>query len=561
MKHFISTTFINTIAFFFLSYQQSSNNLLLCSSFIITPLQHGIIAKSTKLYGQKQTRSSLLDPPSSTNNQSTKDKNINTNNTNNNENEENEEIYGAKFFGGNAMKEELFDAELEEQADKMMKLYPSKSSSSSSSIKSSISSSDNDTINTTSSSGNDSDNEGAYRRFMDKNAFPDDEARIIAQRLQSAINQVLYISSSDDDSITTTNNLYSSSLQWNTPFSKDSKSNTPLDELDKALEFYKRIDVAIIAAKNINVSSSSSSSSSSSQQMEIRWEISLLWPNVFESRVLISGTSIISVDTKSSTILSQSDKLDTGGNDGKDIIKVISPQVQPRFWDLYHIGMTPSAELMPRIEPNKSNANNNKGFLSSYDVFEIPPRLVLQPTIEDSGGRETRAAQSIPNHAFTSIIKTTGPTAQRYITTSPVEVSISRTASSSKSLISWNIPLPPEFVSFYDNLPILITDDDKAEDNEPTCNYVYQPRRLVATLKYGGYAQDVEVTEIRKKLYEQVVKDGLKPKLGEGGRPQFFFLQNDSKACFTGDGGLGMAVYEWRPKSADSNEVGIELEL
>ena len=68
----------------------------------------------------------------------------------------------------------------------------------------------------------------------------------------------------------------------------------------------------------------------------------------------------------------------------------------------------------------------------------------LQPTIEDSGGRETRAAQSIPNHAFTSIIKTTGPTAQRYITTSPVEVSISRTASSSKSLISWNIPLPPE---------------------------------------------------------------------------------------------------------------------
>ena len=58
----------------------------------------------------------------------------------------------------------------------------------------------------------------------------------------------------------------------------------------------------------------------------------------------------------------------------------------------------------------------------------------------------------------------------------------------------------------------------------------------------------MEVTEIRKKLYEEVTKDGLKPKLDEKGRPQFFFLQNDAKACFTGDGG-------------DWNEVGIELDF
>jgi len=61
-------------------------------------------------------------------------------------------------------------------------------------------------------------------------------------------------------------------------------------------------------------------------------------------------------------------------------------------------------------------------------------------------------------------------------------------------------------------------------------------------------------------LYEQVTKDGLRPKLVEG-RPQFFFLNNDAKACFTADGGLGMAVYEWRPAFVKSNEVGIELEM
>lgn len=487
----------------------------------------------TTLFAQKQTRSSLLKPPdtaSSSSSSATKpktkqiiDKDDGT--------ETNEEVYGAKFFGGNAVKEELFDAESEEQADKLLKLYPPKKE---------VTNSDDD----------EKKEDQIYYRFKDKDAFPDEEACIVAQRLQAAINQALYISEEDNSDYGS--NIYSSSIQWNTPFSKDPKSQSPIDELENALNFYKRIDVAIIAAKTI--------SSGEKQTMEIRWEISLLWPNVFESRVLITGTSTVTFDTKSSTIIAQQDKLDIGGNDGKDIINTISSQVQPRFWDLYHIGMTPSCERMPRIQPG----SKNKGFLSSYDIFEIPPRLVLQPTIVDLGGRETREAQSIPNHAFTSIIKTTGPTSQRYVTTSPVEVSIRRKSSDdggSKSVISWNIPLPPEFISFKDEMPILVSDEDKEDGKEPTNNYIYQPRRFVATMKYGGSAQDVEVTDIRKKLYEQVVKDGLKPKLGDEGRPQFFFLQNDAKACFTGDGGLGMAVYEWRPKSVDSNEVGIELEL
>ena len=79
-------------------------------------------------------------------------------------------------------------------------------------------------------------------------------------------------------------------------------------------------------------------------------------------------------------------------------------------------------------------------------------------------------------------------------------------------------------------------------------------------MPFGGMPQDVEVAEVRKKLFDQVVKDGLRPKL-DNGKPMFFFLQNDAKACFTAEGGLGMAVYDWRPRFAESNEVGIELEL
>lgn len=488
--------------------------------------------KLTQLSAQKQSRSSLLKPPQS----KTKAKEKKTE-------EVKEEIYGTKFFGGSSIKEELFDAELEERADKMLKLYPPKQ-----------------TVADTEGKEDDDDikDQFTYYRFMDTDAFPDEKARLVAQRLQSVINQALYIpEDGEENDIQMSKTLYSPTLQWNTPFTRDSKSRTPLDELENALDFYKRIDVAIIAAKNTSMGGSGNNV----QQMELRWEIALVWPNTFESTVLITGTSIVTVDTTSSTILSQTDKLDNGGKDGQDIIKAINPQLQPRFWDLYHIGMTPPTAMMPRLEPSKEG----KGLFSSYDLFEIPPRLVSQPTIETSGGRDTREAQALPNHAFTSIIKTTGASAQRYVTTTPLEVSIRRTSNSdgegSKSVISWNVALPPEFVSYYEEMTKVVTEEDKAEGNEPTNDFVYQPRRLVATMKYGGDAQDVEVTEIRKKLYEQVVKDGLKPKLGEEGRPQFFFLQNDTKACFTADGGLGMCVYEWRPKSANSNEVGIELEL
>lgn len=62
----------------------------------------------------------------------------------------------------------------------------------------------------------------------------------------------------------------------------------------------------------------------------------------------------------------------------------------------------------------------------------------------------------------------------------------------------------------------------------------FQSKWRVATVVYGGSPQDGEVAELRKTLYQKVVKDG-------------FFLQNDAKAYYTEEG-LGMGVYDWRPK-------------
>ncbi|KAL3789311.1 hypothetical protein ACHAW5_010213 [Stephanodiscus triporus] len=184
-----------------------------------------------------------------------------------------------------------------------------------------------------------------------------------------------------------------------------------------------------------------------SARVEVRWDVGAAWPNPWESRIILTGVSVLDVregEAGGFVLLGQRDVLDGGD----DVVGALAPQLSPRFWDVYHVGMTPSAE----------------------------------------------AAQALPNHAFTTAIKTMGPNKERFVPTSPVE--------------------------------------------------------------------DEEVARLRKRLYDEAVeRDGRTPKLDPyTGRPMFFFWMNDAKACFTRDGGLGMAVYEWRAGWSESNEVGIELE-
>jgi hypothetical protein len=105
-------------------------------------------------------------------------------------------------------------------------------------------------------------------------------------------------------------------------------------------------------------------------------------------------------------------------------------------------------------------------------------------------------------------------------------------------------------------------DDVEAEPGSaPSSAYVLDPRRRIATIPFGKSPQDPDVALARKQLYEAVTRDGYALRLDGAGRPQFFYLQHDCKACFTAQGGLGMSVYEWRPQWVQTNEIGIELEL
>jgi hypothetical protein len=233
---------------------------------------------------------------------------------------------------------------------------------------------------------------------------------------------------------------------------------------------------------------------------------------------------------------------------------------------VYHIGMTPAAEI---LVPLYSSRPGGGLWSSAYTLQEYAPRLVLQPSMLDWGSRDDGNAAVLPNHAFSCVISTMGPTKQRYTPVSGVQVQLlqgtagnTATAASATSKspleLQWQIPVATEYAS---NLVLSVPNvDSENERDQASCRYIYLPRRKVATVPYGGSPQDVGISEIRKRLYEQVVKDGLRPKLDEFGRPLFFFAMNSIKACYC-ENGLGMAVYEWRPQFTRPNEVGIELEL
>jgi len=444
-------------------------------------------------------------------------------------------VEGAQFFGGNREKEEFYDPLAEAAAGEDLELAE----------------------------------HSFYDRFGDRQAFADDLTADVARDVQSQINAILHdkAKKQDDRGMKFT---YAFNVQWESPFQKPSAkpggpTGTPspvVQALVQAKEFYRSIHVAVKGGRRKDI-----------DQVELDWEISVVWPTVWEPRILLTGRSVLSLDPSTSdgsdsyTITRQVDELDTGTG---SLVSTVADQIGPRFWDVYHIGMTPSSEVSPKLLPSQKV---NKGLFSNYRLYDLPARLYLQPSVVDLGSRADNNAGTIPNHAFTCAIKTMGPAKDVYTPTSPVQVNLVQQkipiddgkGSSSRLVLQWLIPLSVQFIAANAELPLPGQDDGELSPQQgtaPDCKYVWQGPRRVATLTYGGSPQDSDISAVRQRLYEQVLRDGHKVKLGANtGRPVFFFWQNGVKACFTSTGGLGMAVYEWRPKFVETNEVGIELEL
>ena len=160
-------------------------------------------------------------------------------------------IPGNEFFGGNRQKEELYDPVAEEAA-----------------------------IITV---------EEIYNKFDDTSAFDGPIAKSVAQSLQHVINTILYEEEKESDIAFE----YDAGLTWESPFGK----TTPLQELKKSLEFYNRLDVAIVSGKTVN-----------DNTVELAWEISVAWPILWEPRVVVTGTSVVNL--RDNKIVKQVDRLE-----------------------------------------------------------------------------------------------------------------------------------------------------------------------------------------------------------------------------------------------------------
>jgi len=403
-------------------------------------------------------------------------------------------IGGAQFFGGNKQKEEFYDAAAELK------------------------------------SGDGLEYAGIVNRFEDRAVFDSEETAALASSIQSQIQATLYDTEDQPDMTYS----YASSLQWTSPISKTA---TPMAELEAALEFYDQVDIAITNGKKVDDSTH-----------EMFWEISVSWPTFWLPRVLLMGSSTVRLDGTS--IVAQNDKLSNSEN--VDLLNQIGSQITPRFWDWYHVGMSPCAERLPLW-------NKKKSPFSPVTITEVPARWTTRPSMLETGDRMDRNAQFVPNHAFSCIIKTMGPKRQKYVTTSPVEVQVISIPGQPIEF-KWNIPLSVQFQA-QAQWPLPGEDPEAIPGCEPKCEYEYMPARKVALMDHTGDPQDDDISDVRKQLYDKVMAmGGVKPKLDESGRPIFFYWRNDTKACYTQEG-LGMVVYEYRPDFTKPNQVGLELEV
>jgi hypothetical protein len=283
-------------------------------------------------------------------------------------------------------------------------------------------------------------------------------------------------------------------------------------------------------------------------KVSLNFQLGFNYPSFWSPRIIITGKSIVTYTPSSDCgvkVVSQEDVLDM------DLTACIQDQILPKFWDLYHLNMAPPAEVRPVVKVG--GVNPFKG----YEVYESPKALVVQHEVWDDLGREGKTASSLPQGMFSTNIKTVGPKKDLdYVTGSGVEVEIGREGG--RGWIKWEVEVGSAVMS---NLAEGLKVGDGVVGGAVKSGSKARVReaRVYASRAFQGDPQDRGVGKVREELFERCRRDGLKAKVGEDGRPKFFYRYGTAKTCWVEDG-LGMVVWEWRLKGFRGHEVCMELE-
>ena len=202
---------------------------------------------------------------------------------------------------------------------------------------------------------------------------------------------------------------FAPSFSYDSPLSLDSSSN-PLERVATANKFFRSLSVSILDGEVVR---SPSSPPSDISTVDLRWSVGFNWPTFWSPRVSLSGVSRLKVSSSptTTTVHEWTDRLSKISDDSSSsLLARVVPQLLPRFWDAYHVGMAPSSELRERHELNLSSF-----FPKPYKVYEVPATLALKTSITDKVGRSARLASVVPDVMFSNIIKTVGPSMEEYV--------------------------------------------------------------------------------------------------------------------------------------------------
>lgn len=297
---------------------------------------------------------------------------------------------------------------------------------------------------------------------------------------------------------------------------------------------------------------------------EYRWAASATWPVKWAPRVVLHGTSSVTVDRAGGRAVAVVDSWDASPSD------VFKAQVAPRFWDIYDLWATPHAERPADVAVDAFPM----GKFGTATLKRTAPRLVVRASVVDvTNSRKRRVASALPDFAF---LHATRDPSRGAVTTAPLTVSVETlpgaaangTAVRERGVV-WSMPLPAKF-GFDPNdaaLPVLPTDladagVDAGACVRPALEYALEPSELLLCAHFTGAVQDADAAALKAALVDAAAKAGLRPRAGDrGGPPPILHRRFRAKVGFNETGFASYATYANPPGWAaiDRDEIAIRV--
>eukprot|EP00629_Pelagomonadales_sp_RCC1024_P017493 CAMPEP_0119272520 /NCGR_PEP_ID=MMETSP1329-20130426/8659_1 /TAXON_ID=114041 /ORGANISM="Genus nov. species nov., Strain RCC1024" /LENGTH=339 /DNA_ID=CAMNT_0007272587 /DNA_START=75 /DNA_END=1091 /DNA_ORIENTATION=+ len=267
--------------------------------------------------------------------------------------------------------------------------------------------------------------------------------------------------------------LLAPSVQWSNPIGDAKSASEALALVAEAAAFFEapRLDVYSATEEHGAVT--------------YDWVASGGWPVKWAPRVSFRGRSVATL--ADGRIARLEDAWDAKPGD------VVARQVAPRFWDLYDLWATPTAERPQEVELGTLKLPSG----GRARVLRTPPRLAVVASVLDvSNSRKRRVASALPDFAFG--VDTKDPT-RGATTTTPLEVVVEAlprapNATRTERRVTWTVPAPSRLgldpaapdLPPLDEIPLEDVALELGYATTPRLSYALTPARTVVAAPYGG---------------------------------------------------------------------------